>query len=119
MSVREMARAARQSKKAAAGIFLGLAVTVGAGLAKVGEEFDGAFDTIRQRTGALIIAVLRGNAVLSNPSPDTMLYSGDQVAVLGTTEQRKAFQALSEELSDAPPDITAVDVDAPHAAPTS
>lgn len=52
MSVREMARTARESKKAAAGIFLGLAVTVGAGLAKVGEEFDGAFDTIRQGTGA-------------------------------------------------------------------
>jgi CPA2 family monovalent cation:H+ antiporter-2 len=69
--------------------------TIGDGSALIGHTIgDGA---IRQRTGALVVAVLRGQRVLSNPSPDTLLHSGDQVAVLGTVEQRTAFHALSEE----------------------
>jgi CPA2 family monovalent cation:H+ antiporter-2 len=52
---------------------------------------------IRQRTGALIVAVLRGQALFSNPSPETTLHGGDQIAVLGTVEQRRAFQSLSDE----------------------
>jgi K+/H+ antiporter YhaU regulatory subunit KhtT len=89
--------------------------TIGEGSALIGQSIgDGA---IRQRTGALIIAVMRGQSVLSNPSPDTLLHSGDQIAVLGTAEQRTAFQALSEELLREPPATAAAEAAAPHAPP--
>ncbi|WP_129631916.1 cation:proton antiporter [Candidatus Oscillochloris fontis] len=52
---------------------------------------------IRQRCGASVIAVLRDTNLISNPGPDTLMLAGDQIAVLGTTQQRTAFQHLMEE----------------------
>jgi monovalent cation:H+ antiporter-2, CPA2 family len=52
---------------------------------------------IRQRTGVSVVAVLRGEALVANPEPDMLLQAGDQVGVLGTREQRVAFEALLEE----------------------
>ncbi|NTW00372.1 MAG: hypothetical protein HGA19_03585, partial [Oscillochloris sp.] len=49
---------------------------------------------VRQRTGASIVAVLRDSVLMSNPGPETMLHAGDQVAALGTLEQRAVFQHL-------------------------
>ncbi|HWQ13958.1 MAG TPA: cation:proton antiporter [Roseiflexaceae bacterium] len=48
--------------------------------------------SIRQRTGASVVAVLRGDELLSNPTPDLVLRAGDMVAILGTAEQRAAFR---------------------------
>ncbi|EFO81134.1 sodium/hydrogen exchanger [Oscillochloris trichoides DG-6] len=52
---------------------------------------------IRQRCGASVIAVLRDTTLISNPGPDTLMLAGDQIAVLGTNQQRNAFQHLLEE----------------------
>jgi CPA2 family monovalent cation:H+ antiporter-2 len=49
---------------------------------------------IRQQTGASVVALLRDNTVLTNPTPGTLLQAGDQLAVLGTPEQRRAFAEL-------------------------
>jgi monovalent cation:H+ antiporter-2, CPA2 family len=49
---------------------------------------------IRQQTGASIAALVRGQEVLINPEPDVVFQAGDEVAVLGTGEQRTAFLAL-------------------------
>ncbi|MEN9933430.1 MAG: hypothetical protein RLZZ387_9 [Chloroflexota bacterium] len=49
---------------------------------------------IRQQTGVSIAAIMRGATVLANPGPEATLQAGDQVAVLGTPEQRAAFLAL-------------------------
>lgn len=46
---------------------------------------------IRRRTGASIVAVVRGAQVLVNPEADTVLYAGDRLAVLGNDEQRQRF----------------------------
>ena len=49
---------------------------------------------IRERTGASIVALLRGETLENNPPPETVLQADDQIAVLGTGEQRAAFQLL-------------------------
>jgi monovalent cation:H+ antiporter-2, CPA2 family len=49
---------------------------------------------IRQQTGVSIVALVRDDAVVHNPVPETVLRSGDQIAVLGTAPQRAAFVAL-------------------------
>ncbi len=54
-----------------------------------------------QRTGVAIVALLRDDAVVSSPAPETPLRAGDQIAVLGTAAQRAAFAALLT----APPDL--------------
>jgi CPA2 family monovalent cation:H+ antiporter-2 len=48
---------------------------------------------IRQRTGALVVAVLRSGAILANPEPELVFEPGDGVGIVGTPEQRLAFQA--------------------------
>ncbi|MCA1688777.1 MAG: NAD-binding protein, partial [Actinobacteria bacterium] len=50
---------------------------------------------IRSSTGASIVAVVRGEEVMPNPGPEVALKAGDLVGVLGTPEQRAAFQALT------------------------
>lgn len=52
---------------------------------------------IRGRTGASIVALVRGDEVVTNPGPDLELAPGDTLSVLGTTEQRSAFLALMED----------------------
>jgi len=49
---------------------------------------------IRTSTGASIVAVIRGEEVMPNPGPEVVLRAGDLVGVLGTQEQRAAFQTL-------------------------
>ena len=49
---------------------------------------------IRRRTGASIVALLRDGKVMANPSPETELQAGDQLAILATSRQRLAFVAL-------------------------
>ncbi|HKH76589.1 MAG TPA: cation:proton antiporter [Rubrobacteraceae bacterium] len=51
---------------------------------------------VRSRTGASIVAVVRGEEVFANPGPDFALAPGDVVSVLGTPEQRAAFLGLSD-----------------------
>jgi CPA2 family monovalent cation:H+ antiporter-2 len=51
---------------------------------------------VRNRTGASIVAVVRGEEVFANPGPDFVLAPGDVVSVLGTPEQRAAFLGLSD-----------------------
>jgi CPA2 family monovalent cation:H+ antiporter-2 len=43
-----------------------------------------ADSNLRQRTGASIVAIGRGHAVVSNPSPSERLQPGDHVAVIGS-----------------------------------
>jgi CPA2 family monovalent cation:H+ antiporter-2 len=50
--------------------------------------------SIRQRTGASIVTILRGDEAYSNPGPEMILEAGDVVAVLGTPAQRDAFRSL-------------------------
>ena len=49
---------------------------------------------IRAKTGASVVAVVRGDDVAANPGPDFALAGGDLLAVLGTPEQRVAFSDL-------------------------
>ena len=66
----------------------------------------------RTRTGASIVAILRGQDVISNPGPDDWLMAGDAVAVLGTPEQRGQFR---ERLCAAPAGSPDHPGPAPHA----
>ncbi|HEX6289350.1 MAG TPA: cation:proton antiporter [Herpetosiphonaceae bacterium] len=52
---------------------------------------------IRQRTGASVLTILRGEAIVHNPGPEMILMEDDIVAVLGTHEQRDAFRSLLED----------------------
>ncbi len=56
---------------------------------------------VRQATGVSIVALLREDAVINNPPPETLLCAGDQLAVLGTTPQRAAFAEQLTLLTDA------------------
>ena len=67
---------------------------------------------VRGRTGASIVAILRGQDVISNPGPDDWLMAGDAVAVLGTPEQRGQFR---ERLCAAPAGSPDHPGPAPHA----
>jgi len=58
---------------------------------------------IRERTGALIAALLRDGALLSNPGPGEVLEAGQSVAILGTPQQRSAFRAWVQSESDTGP----------------
>ncbi|MDP8901531.1 MAG: NAD-binding protein, partial [Actinomycetota bacterium] len=49
---------------------------------------------VRARTGASIVALVRGEEAITNPGPDLTLEPGDTVSVVGTAEQRAAFIAL-------------------------
>lgn len=50
--------------------------------------------SIRQRTGASIVTMLRGEEAYSNSGPEMILEAGDVIAVLGTLVQRDAFRSL-------------------------
>jgi TrkA domain protein len=49
---------------------------------------------MRSRTGVSIVAVLRGDAAIPAPGPDTVLHAGDTVVVVGTAEGIDAAVAL-------------------------
>jgi CPA2 family monovalent cation:H+ antiporter-2 len=46
---------------------------------------------VRRTTGAAVVAILRGDLVISNPGPEDIVQSGDTLAVLGIPAQREAF----------------------------
>jgi CPA2 family monovalent cation:H+ antiporter-2 len=46
-----------------------------------------AGSAIRSRTGASVVAIIRGNRVIPNPPPEELLQEGDRVAVIGTPHQ--------------------------------
>ncbi len=49
---------------------------------------------IRNRTGASIVALLRGPHIHTNPGPDVVMVANDTIAALGTADQRGAFRHL-------------------------
>ncbi|HZY56669.1 MAG TPA: cation:proton antiporter [Rubrobacteraceae bacterium] len=63
--------------------------------AMVGKTIGGL--RIRSKTGASVVAVVRGGEVLPNPRPEVAFEAGDVVGVLGTPDQRTAFRALAHE----------------------
>ena len=46
---------------------------------------------IRKRSGASLIAILRGGTALPNPQPDSRLEAGDTVVAVGSREQMDRF----------------------------
>lgn len=51
---------------------------------------------IRSRTGASIVAVLRGDDVTPSPNPDFVFRHGDKVIVVGTEDGVRAASAILE-----------------------
>lgn len=52
---------------------------------------------IRSKTGASVVAIVRGDEALPNPGPEVSFEAGDVVGVLGAPDQRAAFRALIHE----------------------
>lgn len=55
---------------------------------------------IRARTGATVIAVLRGEESIATPEPDTRFQAGDTVVLMGQPDQVDAFRKLFAALPD-------------------
>jgi CPA2 family monovalent cation:H+ antiporter-2 len=55
---------------------------------------------VRPRTGASIVAVVRGGEVFTNPGADFAFAPGDAVSVLGVPDQRAAFLAMVDATPD-------------------
>jgi CPA2 family monovalent cation:H+ antiporter-2 len=53
--------------------------------------------SVRSRTGASILAVVRGEKVIPNPGAELRLEVGDAVGIVGTPEQRTAFREMMRE----------------------
>ena len=49
---------------------------------------------IRSKTGASVVALIRGDKVLPNPGPEVAFASGDVVGTVGSPDQRAAFRKL-------------------------
>jgi len=49
---------------------------------------------IRRRSGASVIAIIRGSHTIPNPHPSTRVKEGDTLVVLGTREQQQKFKDL-------------------------
>lgn len=52
---------------------------------------------IRSKTGASVVALIRGDNVMPNPGPEIAFEAGDVVGFLGTPDQRVAFRKLAHE----------------------
>jgi CPA2 family monovalent cation:H+ antiporter-2 len=50
---------------------------------------------VRQQTGASIVTVLRGEAIIVNPGPEVIFNEDDVLAVLGTPAQQTNFRSLT------------------------
>jgi len=50
--------------------------------------------SVREETGASIIAIQRGAETIPNPAPDTRIRAGDTLVTLGTREEQSEFEAL-------------------------
>ncbi|MCA3748891.1 MAG: portal protein, partial [Rubrobacter sp.] len=68
-------------------------VRIGEGSDLVGKSLQEA--GIRSRTGASVVAIIRGEEAIPSPDPSTVLEAGDVVGVLGTPGQREAFRDLA------------------------
>ena len=49
---------------------------------------------LRTRTGASVVAIMRGEEALPNPDPQTVFRAGDTVLLIGSHDQCQAAQAL-------------------------
>ncbi|BBL78997.1 sodium/hydrogen exchanger [Rubrobacter xylanophilus] len=74
-------------------------VRIGEGSVLAGRSLQEA--EIRSRTGASVVAVIRGEEAMPSPEPTTVLEAGDVVGVLGTLRQREAFRELAAVSQDA------------------
>lgn len=63
-----------------------------AGSPLVGKSLQEA--AVRERTGASVIAVLRGGEALPNPQPSEVIRAGDTLMVVGDREQVSRFADL-------------------------
>ncbi|MDQ3639224.1 MAG: NAD-binding protein, partial [Actinomycetota bacterium] len=52
---------------------------------------------IRSKTGASVVAIVRGDEPLPNPGPEVSFEADDVIGVLGTPDQRAAFRELVQE----------------------
>ena len=50
---------------------------------------------VRSKTGASVVAIVRGERVIANPGPEAVFAASDAVGVLGTPDQRATFLALA------------------------
>ncbi|MHA3684607.1 cation:proton antiporter regulatory subunit [Leucobacter sp. HY1910] len=65
-----------------------------------GSRFDGAalgHTQVRSRTGASIVAVLRGAEAIASPPPSFTLNGGDELIVVGTDEALTAVATILEQ----------------------
>jgi TrkA domain protein len=46
---------------------------------------------IRKKTGASIVAIIRGDLTITNPSPDEILKEGDTIVLVGNKQQIEKF----------------------------
>ena len=51
---------------------------------------------IRQKTGATILAIKRGNELYVNPSPDVILEDGCEIYAFGTKDQHEKLKEILE-----------------------
>lgn len=49
---------------------------------------------VRERVGASVVAIQRGDTVLSSPDPDTVIEAGDTLVVIGSQENLHRFESL-------------------------
>ena len=75
--------------------------------------------SIRERTGAWIVALLRDEEVVSNPGPEEVLSPGQSVAIVGTPEQRAAFRATMTLNHDLTPQVAEAHGPSPYAPPSA
>lgn len=64
-------------------------ITVEPEMTLIGQALGGA--DIRARTGASVIAVLRGEDSVMNPPPETVFEAGDTLVVMGHRDQIERF----------------------------
>lgn len=69
-------------------------VSLDMGSALVGNTIGEA--QIRSRTGASVVAILRDDRLIPNPTPVELFFPGDYIAVLGNPEQLAHFRQLAQ-----------------------
>ena len=67
--------------------------TVDKGSCLVGKTL--ALSEIKQRTGAIVLAIMRGDEVVSNPSAQENILQGDVLIVLGLREQLERLEEVA------------------------
>ena len=62
---------------------------------------------VRSRTGASVVGLIRSGTLQHTPDAHTRLEAGDEVAVIGGSEERKAFAVLAASPDDGGTDLLA------------